>query len=340
MLHFIGSFTRRLGAVVLLGAFVAGCSVSSPLTPNSSSPSVRSANGTVTARDASLANGLTIAPHDGHLFHGWISPDVKKHHKSALFYWGNDLNSTITIYSLNGTEKGEITAGLSDPERLFVDKSLNVYSSNLNNDTVTAYKRGATSPFLTISDGVSSPTGLAVDAAGTVYVANVGGPNVTEYPKGQTTPSLTLSTAPNLPEYISVDSSDNVYVAYIGSKDGVMEFPKGSKTGKDLGLDIGDPQGLAIDKAGNIITLDYDASTVDVFPPGQTQPSKQIKVTAGLPFGLSFNKAETKVYVSVQTTSNTFIVQQLAYPKGTTLSNFLTTGAGDWPLAISPDAVL
>lgn len=52
---------------------------------------------------------------------------------------------------------------------------------------------------------------------------------------------------------------------------------------------------------------------IDIFPPGQTTPSKQIPVTAGTPFALSPNGAETTLYASVETTSG-FIVQDVAYP--------------------------
>ncbi|MGB8909158.1 MAG: hypothetical protein WCC84_10455 [Candidatus Cybelea sp.] len=38
--------------------------------------------------------------------------------------------------------------------------------------------------------------------------------------------------------------------------------------------------------------------------------------------------------------SGPFIVQEVAYPNGTTLTNKLTTGDGERPIAVSPDAVL
>jgi hypothetical protein len=212
---------------------------------------------------------------------------------------------------------------------------LNVYATNLGNDTITAYKRGATTPFLTISNGISSPTGLIVDAAGNVYCANVGNDTVTEYPKGKTSPALTIPISG--PEYLAIDSSDNLYVS---TGLGVTEFAPGSATGKDLGLTIGPPGALEVDKAGNIIVIDSSANTIDVFLAGQTTPSKQLAVTAGAPFALSLNKAETAVYASVDV-SGGFIVQNVAYPNGATMANKITTITdGEWPIAVSPDAVL
>ena len=275
----------------------AGCSTTgtSSLAPNATQNAAR---GNVLA-DRRASEGLVRAPgHAANTRPGWISPEKRRHRKSALIYWGSYFNSTIDIFSAKGTNppmKGQITNGLSNPERLFVDKALSVYATNLGNDTITAYKRGATTPFLTISNGVSNPTGLTVDSAGTVYCANVGNDTVTVYPKGQTSPSLTISISG--PEYLAIDGSDNLYVS---TGLGVTEFAPGSTSGKALGLTIGSPGALEVDKAGNIIVIDSSANTIDVFPAGQTTPSKQIAVTAGSPFALSLNKAETAVYASVE----------------------------------------
>lgn len=320
----------------------AGCSTtgtsSVAIAPNTTQSAAR---GNVLA-DRRASEGLVRPPaHAANSRPGWISPDRRRHRKPTLIYWGNYDNNTIDIFSAKGTNppmKGQITSGLSNPERLFVDKALNVYATNIGtgNGNVTAYKRGATSPFLTISNGVNRPTGLTVDAAGSVYCANVGNDTVTVYPKGQTSPSLTIPISSS-PEYLAIDSSDNLYVSTGVS---VTEFAPGSMTGKNLGLSIGSPGALEVDKAGNIIVIDSSANTIDVFPAGQTTPSKQIAVTAGAPFALSLNKAETAVYASVEV-SGGFIVQDVAYPNGTTMANKITTITdGDWPIAVSPDAVL
>jgi hypothetical protein len=117
----------------------------------------------------------------------------------------------------------------------------------------------------------------------------------------------------------------------------VMEFAKGSTTGKNLGLNVSSPSALEVDKAGNLIVL--DGSTIDYFSAGKTQPSKQINVTSGLPFSLSFSADEKTLYVSVLSGSN-FIIQTLSYPNGTSLTNKLTTNAGEWPVSVSPDNAL
>ncbi len=60
---------------------------------------------------------------------------------------------------------------------------------------------------------------------------------------------------------------------------------------------------------------------------------------SGSPFALSLSKNEKSLYVSTEVGSP-FYIQSVAYPKGTSFSNKLTTNAGDWPFAVSPDAAL
>lgn len=323
-LESISSLKLRLVACASVAAMAAGCSG----TGMPGSPSASANSGVNATRK--LADGFIRPQGSAHAaVRGWMSPEAKS--GKSLIYWGNYDSSTITIYSgkgVNGKEVGQITTGLSNPERLFVDSKGSVYATNIGNDTITAYKKGTTTPFLTISDGVNSPTGLTVDAAGTVYCANVGNDTITVYPKGQTTPSLTI---PYFAEYLATDAKDNLYAA--GSA--VEEFPPGSTSGKNLGLPSY-PGALEVDRKGNVIVL-YGA-TVEYFPAGQTSPSKEITVS-GFPFALSLSKNEKELYVSTEN-GTPFVIQSIAYPKGTSFSNKLTTNAGDWPFAVSPDNAL
>ena len=207
MLHRFPSFARRFGCAVFLGAALAGCSMNSAATtPSNLQPGTSPA--ATLQRDRLLARGLGQGFSPNARSSGLDSARREEEKTKALIYWGSYDSNTIDFFSAKGTnppEKGQITTGLSNPERLVVDKFLNVYATNLGNDTITAYKRGATSPFLTISDGVSTPTGLSVDAAGTVYCANVGNDTITEYPKGKTTPSVTIEA---FAEYLANDAKN------------------------------------------------------------------------------------------------------------------------------------
>jgi hypothetical protein len=337
MLHGSASFACRAATISIFGIFgalVAGCSSSGVPAANLAGNPASNLASNSASDFRTLANGHgVVARRPEAKTGGWLSPDAKK--GKNLIYWGDYDNGTITIYSskgVNGKEKGQITTGLSEPERLFVDKKGNVYATNIGNDTITAYKPGATSPFLTISSGVVSPTGLTVDAAGTVYCANVGNDTITVYPKGKTSPSLTIPTSGSA-ESLATDAKDNLY-ASIGTE--VEEFAPGSTTGVNLGLPSY-PGALEVDHSGNLI-VNY-GSAIDYFPAGQTEPSKEIDVTAGSPFELSLSGNEKTLYVSVDA-GTPFIIQSVAYPNGTAFSNKLSTNGGQWPIAVSPDSAL
>ena len=326
----IVSFARRWAPITLLGALAAGCSASG--TSSANFPAGGPDAGRSVAQNRMLAQGRgTHSQNTRSQSKGWISPDRRHKKRAGLIYWGSYYNNTITFFAskgVNGKEKGQITDGLSNPERLFVDKQGSVYATNIGNNTITAYKRGQTSPFITISSGVNSPTGITVDAAGTIYCANVGNNTITVYPKGQTSPSLTI---PYFAEYLATDAHDNLYAA--GSA--VEEFAPGSTSGTNLGLPPY-PGALEVDRSGNLIVL-Y-GSSVEYFPAGQTTPSKQITVD-GSPFALSLSANEKQLYVSTEV-SIPFVIESVAYPNGNAFTTKLTGDAGEWPIAVSPDNAL
>ncbi len=100
------------------------------------------------------------------------------------------------------------------------------------------------------------------------------------------------------PENLAVDGSNNLYIQYVGGTmgSGVIEVPPGQTTGTDLNLVIGSASALSVDKAGNIVIIDQGSSSLDVFPAGQTTPSKTLAL-GGYPFEMSMNKAGEQVCV-------------------------------------------
>jgi hypothetical protein len=330
---------RRGVLFSLLAAMAAGCSASNPqvLAPGATAAQPNAQHESA-AMDRNLANGFVRRAATATHGHGWMSPDAK--HAKDLFYWADFDSDTVTVYKKKGAnpkEVGTITDGIDEPERLFVDGSKNLWVTDLGNNTVTEYKRGATSPKFTINTGIANPTGLVVDSAGTVYVANVATETVTEYPKGETAPSLTIDMSAS-PEYLATDSSDNLYVS---TGLGVWKYATGSTTGTELDLTIGSPGAIEVDKSGDIILVDAAAaSSIDIFPPGQSTPSKTISDGSQYPYALSLSKSEKKLYISSTNSAAAFSVQQFDYPNGKTVTNYLTTGAGQWPIAVSPDNVL
>jgi hypothetical protein len=268
--------------------------------------------------------------------------------KGGLIYSGDYYANTITIYPAKGTNPppiGTITDGISSPERLFVDKKQNLYVSN--NTSVTAYNRGKTLPFLTITDGINRPTGIVAGSDGSIYVANAGTDSVSVYAAGQSSPSKTLAMPTNDdPQNLALDASNNLYVVYLGYSSpgtGIVEFPAGSTQSKDLGIAVGWPSAIEVDRKGNLIAL-MNGSSIEVFPPGKTQPSKEWAIPYGGGFFLSLSQNEKKLYISSEADGSplTFIMLQLDYPNGKNLTNKIGNdlGQGAWSLSVSPDNVL
>ncbi len=317
-------------AIIAVVGVLAGCSVAE--TSQNAAPEAALSH----ARSA--ANGLAVRQSRPSRVGSWLSPSAKS--GKGLFYWGSYDANAIDILSAKGKVLGEITNGLSSPERLFVDKQLHLYASNGGNSTITEYAKGSSTPSLTISDGVNTPTGLVVGGDGTVYVANVGAETVTEYPAGSGTPSLTIALSVS-PENLAVDMKNNLYIQYLGGsrESGVIKVPPGKTSGTDLGLSIESAGALEVDKKGNLLILDTGIPALDIFPPKATSPSKQIAITSGDPFELSLNKKESELYVSVDS-GTSFLIQTLNYPNGKAFSSKFTSNNGDWPIAVSPDNAL
>jgi hypothetical protein len=314
-----------------VAALLAACSGGTPSSPTTDAH-VRA--------NLLAASGRSLPPgRHGAVGAGWLSAAAKA--GSHVIYSGSYNDSTITIYPSKGINPppiGTISTGLTNPERPFVDKNLKLYASDEGSPTsIVVYKPGKTSPSLSITDGVDYPTGVTVGADGTVYSANTGNETVTEYPKGKTAPSLTISLASELPENLAVDGSNNLYIQYLGGTlgSGVIEVPPGQTSGTDLNLVIGSASALSVDKKGNIVIIDQGDSSLDVFPPGQTSPSKTVAL-GGSAFEMSMNSAEKEVYVS-NDIGTAFEIQVVDYPKLKKVKSQIDPTLGDWPLAVAPD---
>ncbi len=338
---------KRSFVVAGIAALLTACSGGSSLSPTTNA--LAGFGGALIGADAHVranllaASGRSLPPGThGAAGSGWLSPAAKA--GSRVIYSGSYDESTITIYPSKGTNPppiGTISNGLTSPERLFVDGNLRLYTTDEGSPTsIVVYKPGKTSPSLTITNGVDYPTGITVGADGTVYCANTGNETVTEYPKGKTSPSLTVPLSDETPENLAVDGNNNLYVQYLGGTlgSGVIEVPPGQTGGTDLNLVIGSASALSVDKAGNIVIIDQGDSSLDVFPPGQTSPSKTIAL-GGYPFELSMNKAEKQVYISNEI-STPFEIQVVDYPKLKTVKAQIDPTLGDWPLAVAPDNAL
>ncbi|HEY3676762.1 MAG TPA: hypothetical protein VGK84_12320 [Candidatus Tumulicola sp.] len=159
-----------------------------------------------------------------------------------------------------------------------------------------------------------SPMYVVADHSGRVYAANRGG-TVTEYPRRQTTPDVRIKTPGVEADGINIDAASNVYVAYRGRQGhgSIEEFAPNSASGRILGMNVWAPQGLQIDRSGNIIVVESGSETVDIYPPGKTHPSQVLSVSC-CPTQVVLGGNQRNIYYSTYTDHDVYISP---YPAGT-----------------------
>jgi hypothetical protein len=265
-----------------------------------------------------------------------MSPGVTRRH---LVYVSDEGGQAVYVFPRWGKNQapiGKITDGLLAPNGLFVDDARNLYVCNFGGGTVTVYPNGAISPSETLT-GAGSAIDVVVGFDGTVYVSNWDSGSagtLLEYPKGQTTPSVTIDIH-GASEGLALDRKNNLYVAYTDAtiNDGeVLKFAPGSTVGTNLGIHIGSVGGATIDSAGNLLLDDQGIPAVDVFPPGATQPSQQIRGFS-LAFDIALNHPNTRLWVTDPFTA----VYEVTYPGGQIVNTITNTISSAFGVATSPD---
>ncbi|HVR47295.1 MAG TPA: hypothetical protein VMT95_11770 [Candidatus Binatia bacterium] len=193
---------------------------------------------------------------------GWIAPD--RHHKKSLLYASSYDGGYINVYPEKGSNQqpiGKLTTDLVSPQGMVVDQHHQLWVANTNAFTVVAFKRGATTPFTTLSDPNYFPISVGINSHGTVYAANAesttGPPgNVSVWTKGHTSQTGTLTySAFNIVLGVGVDPSDNVYVSYIpkSGPPAMVEFPAGSTTGQPVAIQDANVGDMSFDKSANML---------------------------------------------------------------------------------------
>jgi hypothetical protein len=223
-----------------------------------------------------------------------------------LLYVGIDNPSAIDIFPLAGPNQqqiGSISNGVDDPWGLSVDANDSLYVANgpTGNATVTVYPYGSTRPSMTYS-GMYITSYAVADSTGHVFVSGMNRQHrghVLEFNAGRNRViahrQLGFET-----DGMAEDGQGNLYVAYRGKHSGsIAEFGPGLTHKRHLGIRVDQPQGLLVDRAGNIIVVESAADRIDVFPPGATTLSVTVTISGINNLAeLAMQNSETTLWVS------------------------------------------
>jgi hypothetical protein len=324
--------------ILLAGCSMTGSQVASPGHPTSGQAS-QQLSGVAPAhrldflaqqyRDRSLVWRVNPGP-------GWISPNAAF---QRLVYVADEGGQTVYIFPQAGNNQapiGMITSGLAAPNGLFVDHLKRLYVCNFGGGTVTVYRHGSITPSRTLTSA-GSAIDVVVGLDDTVYVSNWDSGStgtLLEYPKGHNTPTVTININ-GASEGLALDSSNNLYVAYNDKtfNDGeVLKFAPGSTVGTNLGIHVGYVGGETIDSGGNLLLDDQNIPGVDIFPPGATTPSSQIKGFS-LAYDIALNRANTRLWI----TDPFVAVNEVKYPGGKLVDTITNTLSSAFGVATDPD---
>jgi hypothetical protein len=245
------------------------------------------------------------------------SPQAKK--GSGVLYVDDGGNRSVEIFG-NGTWKkvGSITNGVGpDVDRNWVDANGNLYVAQFSPADVVEYAPGGTSPSFTYDSQMQLPMDVTTDRAGNVYEADELTSSVNEYAQQSNSLSATCGGG-GLTLSVAVDGSGDVFVAYAENNgDGhVIEYSGGLSGchATELGLTLGFPGGMALDKKGDIIICDQGNNAVDIIAP----PYKSISGTLGssysAPSSVRINRMNDRAYVVNENPPRDVFI--LKYPNG------------------------
>jgi len=187
---------------------------------------------------------------------------------------------------------------LNGPDGLAVDSSGRVWIPNDNGNSVTELSRssgGTITGGNFASGSFSAPDASAVDQSGNIWTTNTSGNSVTEMiVTGGTVTFVNFSggsTGFNSPTEIAVDGAGNIWVAnYTPNSVGasVTELTKSSGYAVSSAVNLlespapGGPQGIAVDKSGNVwIANDLSNSVTEL--PGVATGLTTLPKLAGAP---------------------------------------------------------
>jgi hypothetical protein len=291
--------TSLLGLAAGL-AVLAACSGASVPAPVNLTPETETRLGvkTISARTTSLAARALSGISSPGLAHSFWTDKA-----SRLVVVGDFTSDDVDIFTQRHGHKliGQLT-GFQSIDDVATDKKGNIYVADHKAGQADVFPPGSTKPSLIIP--VPGITAIAADdngnvAAGTRYPASI-----LIFPRGSKNPCVAFSVVnTGYVEYETFDAKGTLYFDWIdlSNGDGIGKLRGGcsAKRIKHLYLlGIGSPRGIRIDGQGNIDILDGYESTIDIFPPGSSSPSKKVSLNRNEPSGFAFAQAYSHVWVT------------------------------------------
>lgn len=212
--------------------------------------------------------------------------DLQAGHRADSTLFIADVDSNVLLYPAdihdNPSLQGEITKGVTRSLGVCTDRRGTLYVANSGGSqpSIAEYKRGATSPFRTITSGLRAPEFDVVDSEGNLYVADSG--SVLVYAQGASSPSRTISIpGGNFVGGLAFDPAGDLLVNSLNVKGGVATVyavKAGSSTPQNLGLqDLPNGLSLGADKTGNIYAGGH-AGEIAIYAPGSKSPTRSFDV--------------------------------------------------------------
>jgi sugar lactone lactonase YvrE len=255
--------------------------------------------------------------------------------------------NTVLIYKQAGSGQspsGSLTNDLSGPEGVFVAANHDLYVTDFNTSKIVVFKKGAKSPYKTLSDAGQEPEDPVVDTTGTVYVTNFqttsqGAGSISVYAGGSKKPTSKLKVPNNVDVlWCALDNAHNLYVGYFSTSGPALgKFKNGGGKLIAVSLNFQFAGGLKFDSTQDLLLADQSAGTLNVYELPKKNPTKVISTpSGGAVLGVAFNLAGKDVYLADATTG---AVYEYSYPSGTlinTITKGLNTTTG-FPTGIATD---
>jgi hypothetical protein len=231
-----------------------------------------------------------------------------------LYLGGGDAVDAFPLTGPNQKPVGSITDGINYEWGFGIDDKNTLYVANAGDSTVTVYPYGSSSPSMKYSTAQQLPLYALPDSVGHVFVSGraEGQGTVTEYAIGNNAPIAQAKVGYEA-DGLAEDGQGDLFVAYREHRRAsIAEFGPGLKDKRQaLGAVLDQPQGLLVDRAGNIVVVESQAKRIDVFPPGASRPSVSLTISGiGNLAELAMQDHESTLWVS----SEEGYVYSMPYP--------------------------